>query len=487
MTQENNNAGENASRLHRLTGYLERLAERMRLNQLNPFARSAEATDPFAVHRLEDQMLIRDFGADADAAMIAQDPLRARKAIKLVAISLTVFLLWAMLAHVDEVTKGDGKVIPSRQLQIVQSLDGGIVSEILVKEGDTVDEGQVLIKVDATRFLSSFKENRAVYLSLLAKAERLRAVADGKPFVVPREVLTEDKELAEQERLAYINRKAELDEKIGIAREQLSQRSNELNEAKARFQQASQGYDLTSRELELTKPLIKSGAVSDVELLRLQRDVGRYAGERGQASAQISRLQAAINEAQKKIQDVELEFKNQARNELGEVQSKINSLGESSVALSDKVKQADIKSPVRGTVKRIMFNTVGGVIQPGKDVVEVVPLEDALLLEARVQPRDIAFLRPGQKANVKLTAYDFTIYGGLEGSLEHISADSVLDEKGNAFYVVRVRTKRPRLGENLPIIPGMTAEVNILTGQKSILSYLLKPVLRAKQYALTER
>ena len=484
MNQENNNP---TGRLHALTDHLERLAERMRLNQLNPFARSPEAVDPFAVHRLEDQMLIRDFAADADAAMIAQEPLRARKAIKLVGLSMVVFLMWAALAHVDEVTKGDGKVIPSRQLQVVQSLDGGIVSEILAKEGDTVREGQVLIKVDATRFLSSFKENRATYLALLAKGERLRAVAEGRPFVVPPEVLTEDKELAQQERTAYINRKAELDEKIGIAREQLSQRSNEMNEAKARLQQAIQGYELTARELELTKPLIKSGAVSDVELLRLQRDVARYAGEKGQASAQISRLQAAMNEAQKKIQDVELEFKNQARNELGEVQSKINSLGEGSVALSDKVKQADIKSPVNGTVKRIMFNTVGGVIQPGKDVVEVVPLEDALLLEARVLPKDIAFLRPGQKSNVKLTAYDFTIYGGLEGTLEHISADSVLDEKGNAFYVVRVRTKRPHLGENLPIIPGMTAEVDILTGQKTILSYLLKPVLRAKQYALTER
>ncbi len=466
---------------------LEKFASGLKVDQLNPFSRGKDAADPFAVHRLEDQMLARDFAADADAAMIAQDPLRARKAIKSVGIALAVFLLWATFANVDEVTKGDGKVIPSRQLQVVQSLDGGIVSEILAKEGDTVREGQIIIKVDPTRFVSSFKESRATYLALLAKGARLRAIADGTQFLIPPEVLTEDPELAEQERLAFTQRKAELDEKIGIAREQLSQRTNELGEARARYESASQGYELTSRELNLTKPLIQSGAVSDVELLRLQRDVSRYAGERGQAASQISRLQAAINEAQKKIQDVELEFKNQARNELADIQAKINSLGEGSVALSDKVKQADIKSPVNGTIKRIMFNTVGGVIQPGKDIVEVVPLEDALLFEARVLPKDIAFLRPGQKANVKLTAYDFTIYGGLEGTLEHISADSVLDEKGNAFYVVRVRTKRANLGANLPIIPGMTAEVDILTGQKTILGYLLKPVLRAKQYALTER
>lgn len=459
----------------------------LKVDQLNPFARNKDSADPFAVNRLEDDILERDFVADADAALIAQDPLRARKAIKLVGIAVVVFLVWAAIGQVDEITKGEGKVIPSRQLQVVQSLDGGIVSEILVKEGDQVREGQTLIKIDATRFLSGFRENRATYLALLAKAARLRALVDGTDFIPPPEVVADDPELVEQERIYYLNRKGELDAQISIAREQLVQRSNELGEARARFEQASQGYSLTSRELEMTKPLIQSGAVSDVDLLRLQRDVSRYAGERAQTSSQITRLQAAINEAQKKIEEVEFNFKNQARNELAEAQAKVNSLGEGSVALSDKVKQADVKSPVHGTVKRIMYNTVGGVVQPGKDIIEVVPLEDELLLEAKVSPKDIAFLRPGQKANVKLTAYDFTIYGGLEATLEHIGADSIIDEKGNAFYVVRVRTKRPDFGKNLPVIPGMTAEVDIMTGKKSVLSYLLKPVLRAKQYALTER
>lgn len=467
----------------RLSGFLQNL----KLDQLNPFARNKDAADPYAVYRVEDDKLARDFIVDADSAVIAQDPLRARKVIKTVGIALGVAFLWAAIAQVDEITKGDGKVIPSRQLQVVQSLDGGIVSEILAKEGDVVKEGQVLLKIDSTRFMSSFKESRATYLALLAKSARLRALAEGSDFVAPPEVLAEDPKLVEQERNLYINRKAELDSQLGMARQQLSQRSNELSESRARYDQASQGYELTSKELALTKPLIQSGAVSDVELLRLQRDVSRYGGERNQAASQINRLQAAINEAKHKIEDVELEFKNQSRNELSETQAKLKSLGEGSVALSDKVKQADIKSPVNGTVKRILYNTVGGVVQPGKDIIEVVPAEEALLLEARVLPKDIAFLRPGQRANVKLTAYDFTIYGGLEGKLEHISADSVLDEKGNAFYIVRVRTTRPDFGADLPVIPGMTAEVDIITGKKSILSYLLKPVLRAKQYSLTER
>jgi adhesin transport system membrane fusion protein len=459
----------------------------LHLDQLNPFARTSEAADPYSVHVLSDAAAEHEFVADADAAFIAQEPLRARKAIRMVRIALGIFLLWALFAQVDEITRGEGKVISSRQLQVLQSLDGGIVSEILVKEGERVREGQVLVKIDATRFLSSFKESRATYLALLAKAARLHAVAEGSDYVPPPEVVTEDPKLAEQERNVYLNRKAELDALVGMAREQLSQRSHELSEARARYEQAAQGQSLTSKELTLTEPLIKSGAVSDVELLRLQRDVARYSGEKNQAASQITRLQAAISEAQKKIQEVELEFKNQARNELAETQAKINSLSEGSVALSDKVKQAELKSPVNGTVQRLLYNTVGGVVQPGKDIIEVVPLEDALLLEARVQPRDIAFLHPGQKANVKFTAYDFSIYGGLDATVEHISPDSIIDEKGNAFYVVRVRTLKSRLGEGLPIIPGMIAQVDIMTGRKSVMSYLLKPVLRAQQYALTER
>ncbi len=463
------------------------LFKNLQLNQLNPFSRNTGATDPYAVYRVEDDKLTHDFVADADSTIIAQDPLRARKAVRAALLALAIFLLWAAIAQVDEITKGEGKAVSSRQLQVVQSLDGGIVREILVKEGDRVLEGQILVKIDTTRFLSSFNESRATYLALLAKAARLRAVADGVDFAPPPEVTQENPALAEQERLVYFNRKAELNAQVGMARDQLSQRSHELAEAQARHEQASQGHALTSRELALTRPLIKSGAVSDVDLLRLERDVSRQEGEKNQTASQITRLQAAIAESRKKIEEVELQFKNQARNELSDTQAKINSLGEGSVALSDKVKQADIRSPVTGTVQRLLYNTVGGVVQPGKDIIEVVPLEDTILLETRVLPKDIAFLHPGQKANVKFTAYDFAIYGGLEARVENISADSIMDDKGNAFYVVRVRTVKSSMGKNMPIIPGMIAEVDILTGKKTVLSYLLKPVLRAKQYALTER
>lgn len=428
-----------------------------------------------------------DFMQDADSIIIRQEPLRARVLGYALSGSVVLFIIWAAFVEVDEITRGDAKVIPSRQLQVLQSLDGGIVSAIAVKEGDTVVEGQILLQVDSTRFESSVKENRSQYLSLLAKAARLRAIGEEKPFVPPPEVVAEDPRTVEEERRLYETATSELTTQLQIARQQLAQRSQELNEAAAKQRQAAQAYESTSRELAVTKPLLSSGAVSEVELLRLERDVSRFKGERDIAASQIARVQAAISESQRKIQEVELSFRNTASKEYSDTMAKLNSLIQSGTGLADRVKQSALRSPVRGTIKRLLVNTVGGVVQPGRDVVEIVPLEGRLLLEAKIAPRDIAFLQPGQRAIVKFTAYDFSIYGGLTASLEHIGADSVTDERGNTFYTVRVATDKTSLAGNLPIIPGMVAEVDIITGKKTILSYLLKPVLRAKASALTER
>lgn len=429
-----------------------------------------------------------DFDSNADWAIKEQTPHGARTFVWLSGGAVLVLLLWAYFAELDEVTRGEGKVIPSRQVQVLQSMDGGIVSEILVKEGQTVHMGELLLKVDPTRMVSSLRENRSQYFSLLAKGARLRALAEGARFLPPAEVAKGTPEIVEQERALYESRRAELDATIGVARQQLSQRTQELVSIRAKREQASQSYNLTARELEMTRPLAKSGAISDVELLRLERDVARYRGERDSANSDIPRLESAINEATRKMQEVELTFRNVARSELSETNAKLNALSEGSTALEDRVKQTEIRSPVNGTVKQLKINTVGGVVQPGKDVIEVVPSDDALVLEARVLPRDIAFLRPGQKALVKFTAYDFATYGGLEATLEHIGADTVVDEKGNAFFIVRVRTLSTSIGtQQFPIIPGMVAEVDILTGKKSVLSYLLKPILRAKAKAMTER
>jgi membrane fusion protein, adhesin transport system len=399
-----------------------------------------------------------------------------------------LLVVWAALAKVDEITRGDARVISSRQLQLVQSLDGGVVSEILVKEGQVVERDQLLLKIDETRATSGVRESAAQGFALRARQARLRALAEGSAFrPPPPSDSAEEKRILEEERRLYETRLSELNTLIAIAQQQLQQRQQELGEMRSRKSSAERALDLNQQELAKTKPLLATGAVSEVDILRLEGAVSKARGDNEQSGAMIARVQAAIGEAQRKIQETELTFRNEARKEMADVMGKLNALNEGAVALNDKVDKSQIKSPLRGRVQRLLANTVGGVVQPGKDIVEIVPLDDVLVLEAKVLPRDIAFIHPGQAATVKFTAYDFSIYGGMDAEVENISPDTVVDEKGNAFYLVRVRTTRPSFSEKLPIIPGMTAEVDILTGHKTVMAYLLKPVLKGKAYALRER
>jgi adhesin transport system membrane fusion protein len=430
---------------------------------------------------------LRSFEAEADAVMSRQRTQRAQTIVRTAVLVVVLLVAWASLAHVDEVTRGEGRVIPSRQLQLVQSLDGGVVSEILVHEGQVVERDQLLLKIDETRATSGVRESAAQGFALRARQARLRALADGTSFVPPPSSSDEEKVIVDGERRLYESRLSEMNTMVAINRQQLQQREQELTEMRARRTSAERSLDLSQQELAKTRPLLASGAVSEVDILRLERDVARARGESEQAGAQIARVQAAIGEAQRKIQETELTFRNDSRKELAEVVGKLNALNEGAVALTDRVDKSQIKSPVRGRVQRLLANTVGGVIQPGKDIVEIVPLDDALVLEARIQPKDIAFIAPGQAATVKFSAYDFSIYGGMAAEVENISPDTVVDERGNAFYLVRVRTKGAKFNDKLPIIPGMTAEVDILTGNKTVMAYLLKPVLKAKAYALRER
>ncbi len=428
-----------------------------------------------------------DWDEESDLAIKEQTPLKAKLLLYTILVILLVVIIWAWLAKVDEITRGEGRVIPSRHLQVIQSLDGGIVTEILVREGDLVKVGMPLIKIDETRAISSLRENKGQYLALLAKEARLKALAEGSAFNVPAEVRAETPQVYEQEYALYTNSRAELDSIVNIARDQMVQREKELIEVQYKKELAEKTYESANKELSANKPLLASGAVSEIDILKLEREATRARGEIDQSRAQISRIQVSISEAKRKITEAEQNFRNRIRAELNEVSAKLNSLTETSVALSDKVKQSTLKSPVNGKVSRLFFNTVGGVIQPGKEVMEVVPTDEVLVLETKVQIKDIAFLRPGQPAVVKLTAYDYTIYGTLDAMVESIAADSIVDDKGNAYYLVRVRTLQTSLGKGLPIIPGMVAQVDILTGKKTILSYLLKPVLKAKSYAFSER
>lgn len=433
---------------------------------------------------------MRSFELDAQAVMSTEQTYRAQTLVRSALLLVGVLLVWASLAKIDEVTKGEAKVIPSRQLQVIQSLDGGVVSEILVKEGQVVEAGQLLLKIDETRATSGVRESAAQAFALRAKLARLKALAEGHSFKPPQPQPgnAEEQRVVDEERQLYDAKRSELAALVSISEQQLAQRQQELSEAEAKRESARRSLELSQQELAKTRPLLATGAVSEVDVLRLERDVTRARGDKEQASAQASRAKAAIAEATRKIQETDLSFRNEIRKDLSEVLGRLNALNEGAVALADKVDKSQVKSPVRGRVQRLLANTVGGVVSPGKDIVEIVPLDDALVLEARVQPRDIAFIHPGQAATVKFTAYDFSIYGGLDAAVENISPDTVTDEKGtNTFYVVRVRTKQPNFNDKMPIIPGMTAEVDILTGKKTVLSYLLKPVLKAHAYAMRER
>lgn len=401
-----------------------------------------------------------------------------------------IALIWAKFATLDEVTRGKGKIIPSSRIQVIQNLEGGILAEILVGEGDLVEKNQALLRLDDIRFSSSYKETQLKHLELLAKTARLSAEVKQQDFKAPDEVIEQQPGLVEREQNLFQSRQEELETNLAILEQQVRQRDQERIEQIAKKKQLQRSYGYLKRELEMSEPLVADGALSEVEMLRLRRSVNDLRGELNAVELSIPRIESALDEARSKIIEQKQRFRTQAIGELNEAKGELGRISESIVALQDRVTRTKITSPVRGTIKRLKINTIGGVVQPGMDLVEIVPIEDQLLVEAKIRPSDIAFLRPGQDAVVKLTAYDFSIYGGLSAKLEHISADSITDKKGDSFYVIRLRTEKNYLRKEqdaLNVITGMTTEVDILTGRKTVLEYLLKPVLKAKQVALRER
>ncbi len=447
--------------------------------------RSANAEQSVGIKQANAERLSWDLMAEQ--AIIEQEPLRARRLLYAIAVSVIMLVVWASWAEVDIVTRGQGKVIPSRQVQVLGSQDGGVITDIRVREGDRVNRGDLLLKLDQTRSQSILGENVAEMSGLSVRAARLRAMVDGQPFEATPKMLTETPGIVRQEQQLYESRLQELQVQKGIAGQQLTQRREELRELQARRDQLSRELELAEEELFRTEPMLASGAVSEVEILRLQREVNKAEGELKQTRAQIKGVASAISEAEGKLEGVELGFVNETREQLSDTMTRINALNEAAAGLSDRVRQTNLVSPVTGTIKQLFYNTLGGVVLPGRDIVELVPADDSLLVEVRVRPQDIAFMAPGQRANVKVTAYDFVVYGGLEGKVEQIGVDTVVDEEGNAYYEVAVRTATVNFGADKPIIPGMTVEVDILTGKKTVMAYLMKPVLRAHQRSLSER
>jgi adhesin transport system membrane fusion protein len=401
-----------------------------------------------------------------------------------------ILVIWATFAHLEEVTVGEGKVIPSSQVQVIQNLEGGIVAKIPVNVGDVVKKDQVILNIDQTRFSSSLGETRAKYLSLLAKTARLAAESEGKPFVPSADLLKEDAQLVREEQSLYAARQAEQDATMSVLRRQVDQRQQELTEKRAKAAQLGESYRLVQKEVELTRPMAAQKVISDVELLRLERQASDIRGELDATRLAIPRLESAFQEARNKVEGAQAKFRSDASLELSQARAELEGTSASNVAMADRLERTTVRSPVNGIVKTLKVTTVGGVIQPGSEVMEIVPIEDNLLVEAKVRPSDVAFLRPGQPAQVKVSAYDYSIYGGLDATLETITADSITNDKGETFYLVRVRTKNNRFGtveQALPITPGMVATVHIETGRKTVLNYLLKPIIKARSEALRER
>ncbi|MFZ5734791.1 MAG: HlyD family type I secretion periplasmic adaptor subunit [Pseudomonadota bacterium] len=426
--------------------------------------------------------------------------LRAPRTTRMVLVStlalLIAALLWAHLAILDEVKRGNGRVIPSRQIQVVQSLEGGIVGAILIQEGAIVTQGQPLMRIEDTKFASEFGEIRERRAAMAARVARLEAEAAGAtavtfPADLPPAVIA-------SERSVFDARARKLAQDIEVIVQQETQRRRELEEYKATEVKLSETLQLLSREVDLTRNLFRQKVVPEIEMLRVERQASEMRGQLEVIRASTQKAQAGIQEAQARVETTRAALRAQADEDLAKSRGDLAVLDENIKSAKDRVFRTELKSPVHGIVNKLNVTTIGAVVQPGGNVMEVVPLDDTLLVEGRIRPQDIAFIRAGQDAVVKVTAYDSSVYGSLKGKVERISADTITEdaradkgsEKTEVFYRVIVRTETNHLGTAqapLPIIPGMVTTVEVLTGKKSVLDYIIKPARMLREEALRER
>lgn len=411
----------------------------------------------------------------------------------LIAISslFVIFLLWASFAEIEEVTRGEGKVIPSSEVQVIQNLEGGIIEEILVKEGQEVKEGEVVLRMRDVDAASDYGSNKAEFMGLKTAIIRLQAEAEGKQVVeFPQEIIDEAPEAVQREMEAFRANRDQKEGQLMVLKQQLSQREQEVAELRKRTSDLTGVIDLARQQKSMVEPLVSKGSASKMELLDLERNIAERTSELNGLKLALPRSQSAAEEVRARIKEQETMIRAEARQELALKTTQMKSIGEKLSSLSDRKSRTEVRSLRHGTVKDIKINTIGGVVRPGEVIMEIVPLGEQLLVEAHVRPKDIAFLHPGQEAMVKITAYDFSIYGSLKGKLVDISADTIQNEKGESFYRVKVLTEESTLkrkGEILPIIPGMTTSVDIKTGEKTIMDYLLKPFKKAAYNAMRER
>ncbi len=428
---------------------------------------------------------------EVNKALLDDAPRVVRVTLWAILVFFIAMILWASLASIDEVTRGEGRAIPSSRLQKVQNLEGGIVAEVFVHEGEVVKAGAPLLRLDDTQFRSNAGETDADRLALQARIQRLTAqLNDATTLTLAPEIVQQAPDIASGEMELFTSVNKRIQSELAGLNEQLVQKKQELLDFQGKVSQYRRSLGLQQQEVSMSEPLVAKGAISKVEVLRLRRGVVETQGQLDSVLLAIPRAEAAIKEIESKVSETRGRYRSEALGQLNEARTDLSKIEASGKAITDRVNRTLVTSPVRGVVQQLLVNTIGGVIQPGNDLVEIVPLDDKLLVEAKIRPQDIAFLRPGQEATVKFTAYDYTIYGGLKGTLEQISPDTVTDKDGKSFYIIRLRTDKNHLGTDekpLLIIPGMVSSVDIITGKKTVMAYLLKPILRAKAEAFRER
>jgi len=431
-----------------------------------------------------------EFMHSLSSAILNRTPKRISTVLFFWLITIVAFIIWASFAEIDEITRGTGEVIPYGENQIIQNLEGGIVEAILVNEGDHVKAGDTVLKIKNAKSTSNYVSNEFKLNELKAKAARLHAEANNLPFVAEKYDTPDMSKQIGLEKSLYRSNKTQFKAQDDSLVQKIEQKKQELKEAKSSLKHLKKAYRLALEEVKMTEPMVKEGVKSKVDFLRLQRDLNDIAERLETTKLSIPRLNASITEERRNRESNRLLFQNSAKKELNEVSAEIERIKANKTALSDQVERTVVHSLVDGVVQKLFIHTVGGVIKPGQDLIEIVPSDNTLYLEVKIKPSDIAFIHPGAEAMVKFTAYDFAIHGGLKGKVIKISPDTITDEEGNTYYMIHIKTDKSYLGSPehpLHIITGMTVNVDIVTGKKTVIQYILKPILKSKQYVFSEK
>mgnify|MGYP000344248491 CR=1 FL=1 len=423
--------------------------------------------------------------------MRGASPFRGSLLLAAILLFLVIAVIWASSTEINDVTRAEGRIVPSRDVQVIQATEPGVLQALFVNEGEIVEDEQVLMELDGTQLDSQLDQEQQRAYGLMARIDRLEAEIEDQPLEFAPELVARAPEVVRSETSLYHGRLSELRAEIGILERQRVQRRQQLQEGRVEVETAQATLSLLAEERAIIQPLVERGVEPETTLLELRRKEFEMQGRKASAQAALSRLEAALNEIEDKIDAQRSRYRSAALSDLAVATAELAVLAPSLPALRDRAKRAKIRAPVRGIVNRIHRSTIGGLARQGEDLIEIVPLDDTLLVEAYVRPADIAFVYPGQPVKVKITAYDFSRYGSLDGEITRIGADAVKRSERDTeeYFVVQVRTDDRFLGADgaeVEIIPGMITEVDILAGRKTVLEYLTRPVVRVKERALRE-